>query len=423
MAIQSGQALAVGGAIGPTLAVFSPKAMAPLFFMVAVVELSLFWYQRRRLPRPPWGGTVLLAVFVLWGALGALWSLDSAASLDTAGKLAIMAALGLPLLSVSRDLSSAARHVVLRSTAGGVSAGLVVLAIEAFFQMPITHLIYAALGRTHSIYPSMLNPAATVLVLLAGIVAGELLYGKHVLGALLVGTAAVVLAVASESMAAGVAGVIAAVVLAAIYWGGAALGRALGAVVALAILAAPLFPSRVLGPAQEFQWPSDAIPSVYQRIAIWKFTAARIDERPVLGWGLDAARRIPGGHDGIKATSLNIQNPVMRERVTKYFNSGNIEQMPLHPHNAALQIWLETGGVGAVLIAALVLLALLATVRCRPTNRPGSAGAFAAGIAALAIAGLSYGLWQTWWLASLWLAAVFAAALVGRSGEDESSAG
>jgi O-antigen ligase len=186
----------------------------------------------------------------------------------------------------------------------------------------------------------------------------------------------------------------------------------LAVIAAAAILAAPLLPSRVLGPAKEFNWPNDAVPSVYQRIAVWQFAETRIAERPFQGWGLDAARRIPGGHDGTKAETLHIQNPVMRDRVTAYFNSGNIEQMPLHPHNAALQIWLETGGVGAVLVAALVFVALSAIARRAPSGRSAVAASAAFAVSALLIAGLSYGIWQTWWLATLWLGAALAEALM-----------
>lgn len=407
-AIRPGAGLTLAGAIGPTLAIFAYKGLAPLFFIVAAVELCLVWRAHRRLPRPPMGMAWLFAAFIVWGFIGSTWSLDPEASWATAGKLALMAILGLPLVAAAGHLDPASYRLVMRGNLAGTAVGLAFLAIEVFFHLPITHALYTAFHIPHATDPSMLNPAATVLVLFVALAAGDLLNRRRLVQAVLIGAAAVLLAVLSQSMAAGLAGLAAAVVFAAVYWGGAVAGRALAVIVAAAILAAPLLPNRVLGPAKEFNWPSDAIPSVYQRIAIWQFTETRIDERPFLGWGLDAARRIPGGHDGIKAESLHIQNPVMRGRVTAYFNSGNIEQMPLHPHNAALQIWLEAGGVGAALTAALALVALWAAARRWPTARSPIAAVFAFAISALLIAGLSYGIWQTWWLAVLWLGTVFA---------------
>lgn len=415
--VRPGCALAVAGAIGPTLSIFAYKGLAPLFFVVAVVELILFWRHHRRLPRPAASPAGLLGAFVAWGFIGSAWSLDPEASWATAGKLALMAALGLPLVAAVQRLDSAGRQLVMRASLAGIVVGLALMAAEVFFGMPITHAIYAALRLPHAVGNFMLNPAATVLVLVAAVATGDLLHRGRVVWAVCIGVAAVLLAILSQSMAAGLAGVAAVLVLAAVAWGGPGAGRVLAAIAALAILAAPLLPSRVLGPAKEFHWPNDAIPSVYQRIAIWQFTEMRIDERPVLGWGLDAARRIPGGHDGIKAESLHIQDPVMRERVTRYFNSGNIEQMPLHPHNAALQIWLEAGGIGAALTAAFVFIALSASARRWPVNRSAVAGTFAFAMSALLIAGLSYGIWQTWWLATLWLVAALAqlASVAGES--------
>jgi O-antigen ligase len=68
------------------------------------------------------------------------------------------------------------------------------------------------------------------------------------------------------------------------------------------------------------------------------------------------------------------------------------QRLPLHTHNGPLQIWLELGLVGALLATALVL-----ALGWQATS-PGSAGAFAC---AIAIASLSYGVWQGWWLCLL----------------------
>ena len=65
--------------------------------------------------------------------------------------------------------------------------------------------------------------------------------------------------------------------------------------------------------------------SAGHRLLIWSFTGDRIAERPLTGWGLDASRAIPGGRDPIRPGEA---------------------WMPLHPHNAALQLWLELGAPG-----------------------------------------------------------------------------
>lgn len=119
--------------------------------------------------------------------------------------------------------------------------------------------------------------------------------------------------------------------------------------------------------------------SLGHRFEIWRFGVARFLEKPIFGWGLDASRELPGGHENIPDTIA--------------------EYMPLHPHNSALQIWLELGVVGA----CLYLVALLMVGR-RIESAMGdrSTGAFAvATFAAFAVqAQLSFGTWQNWWLAS-----------------------
>ena len=75
--------------------------------------------------------------------------------------------------------------------------------------------------------------------------------------------------------------------------------------------------------------------------------------------------------------------------------------MPLHPHNAALQFWLELGVPGVVLFALLIALAWRALARAAWPRL------FVAAAAASLTIGLvgcfaTYGIWQEWWLGTLW---------------------
>jgi len=124
--------------------------------------------------------------------------------------------------------------------------------------------------------------------------------------------------------------------------------------------------------------------SIYHRAAIWQFVAERIEEKPLLGWGLHASRSMPGA----------------KELVAR-----GAEILPLHPHNGPLQLWLELGAIGAVLGAAL--LAWLA-------RNAASAAQAAALTAMLVVGSVSFGLWQGWWMAAIWLVVGLA---VGSSAE------
>jgi O-antigen ligase len=175
-----------------------------------------------------------------------------------------------------------------------------------------------------------------------------------------------------------------------------------GAVVALAILAMPLLVGLIP------HIPSAGLPpSAVHRLVIWDFAAQRIAEKPITGWGLEASRAMPGGRaqpDAATLDRLNIKTPAQRDLLVM----PHVEVMPLHPHNGALQLWLELGGIGALIGAALMLALGVAASRS-------AAPAVGAGmLASAAVTGmLSFGLWQAWWVGSLLLAMV-AVALVPR---------
>jgi O-antigen ligase len=159
------------------------------------------------------------------------------------------------------------------------------------------------------------------------------------------------------------------------------------------VLVAPIAGQTV--PAPE-DWPQDAtsLPgSAHHRMMIWRFTAQRVAERPVFGWGFDSSRSIPGREE-----SLGKGEPAL----------------PLHPHNAALQWWLELGLPGA-LIGAIFLTVLVAGIARHLPGRAEVAAGQGLLVAATVVANVSYGVWQGWWIGALALSAAFLAAVAKSS--------
>ncbi len=112
------------------------------------------------------------------------------------------------------------------------------------------------------------------------------------------------------------------------------------------------------------------------RAYIWDFVLARVQERPLLGWGMDAAASMPNFG------------------VTPFFKFQD-HVIPLHPHSVGLQLWLELGLIG-VLLALPPLLLLWRRLARAPW--PGNSFLVAAAGAVLVAGGLSVGLWQSRWL-------------------------
>lgn len=170
------------------------------------------------------------------------------------------------------------------------------------------------------------------------------------------------------------------------------------------MLGAPQLTSRFLVPesVEEMLPKQSAKLSYLHRAYIWRYVTHRIYEKPCAGWGFDAARQ-----DALKQGLLwGSQKYGYNAAYNEALPGCDGEALPLHPHNAPLQIWLELGAVGALLWAAF-LASLLWTVARAPLSRWGMASAASSFAVAFFIGGTSYGAWQSWWIAALFLAAIF----------------
>tara|TARA_B100000700_G_scaffold327212_1_gene441109 strand:+ start:4839 stop:6158 length:1320 start_codon:yes stop_codon:yes gene_type:complete len=131
--------------------------------------------------------------------------------------------------------------------------------------------------------------------------------------------------------------------------------------------------------------------SFIHRLLIWDFTLKRIAERPLLGWGLDTSRAIPGGKD---LRPIHFVVPWSDKPITH-----PDQNLPLHPHNAVLQVWLELGAFGAF----VVMLGIWSLLRTQLVSaRSGPMAGYI--VCAMAVYCVAFGLMQSWWLSLLFLA-------------------
>ena len=114
---------------------------------------------------------------------------------------------------------------------------------------------------------------------------------------------------------------------------------------------------------------------------MWGFAVEMINQKPLWGWGMDGSRWIPQNDRRLKS---------------------NMEIMPLHPHNAFLQVRLELGLVGSALAASLIAVFFWVVV-ARMDNKFDQSVIAGVATAYLTVAAVSYGIWQNWWLAFAWV--------------------
>ena len=149
------------------------------------------------------------------------------------------------------------------------------------------------------------------------------------------------------------------------------------------------------------------LPESFQaRLFGWQETVAKIFDRPITGHGLEAS----GTWD-----TTYVARPDWLEQLTALASAENSAAMnkawqyypivPGHPHNMALELWVETGLIGVLLVVAGLLLAARRMPSASGTN---TASVYAsAGVigAALPLFSFAYSAWNEAYWAMLAIAA------------------
>ncbi|MGD9615378.1 MAG: O-antigen ligase family protein [Alphaproteobacteria bacterium] len=374
----------------PTMLALVPRGAAPL---AAVAGLCAIGAVAADPPRG-WSGlrvpAALFGLLLLWGGVSGLWAIAPARSLLKVLQLAGLFAAAIVLAAAMR--SARGKRLPMLLTIAGTVLGLVAAWFDFVTNGGLSHHITVrpfALPRLNQLavwLAIMLLPIAALLVcrgrILLGIAAG-LLMGATVF--LLDGTAAkTALALALP-------------VAALLYLQRRLVAGIMAALSAVAVLSAPLTLPRLADHPLVLQ-DADAVKTSFgHRLLIWDFAGKRIAERPLLGWGLDAARSVPGADQLIRWNQM---------------------RLPLHPHNAPLQVWLELGLPGAVLFA-LLLFWLWQRLAAVPWPRIYAAAAGGSLAAACAVLAAGWGIWQEWWIATLALAACAIIAMAREAAKPE----
>ncbi len=401
--LDQSHALALAAVMGPTVALYAALGMAPLFVVTTVGALAATWRHR------PWSAIRrpdlwVFAAILGWATIGLAWTLDRPQALHTLAALGALSGGGLLLVAMVRSLSDAGRRRVRLALAAGLTLALCLAVLENFNLGPGT-LRHPQLHPLDLPYHLRISRGLTVVALLLGPATAAAWHEGHRRWAVAMAALAVLAIVSGHALSAKIAILLIPLVFAI------ALVRprlAANGLAAGALAAALAFPLLAMAPApQETMDRYAFLPnSAHHRLTIWTFTAGKILERPALGWGLDASRAIPGAED-INPIVRHFRLPPNAPRDGIRLNEQNL---PLHPHSGPGQIWLELGGIGIALLGAL-LIAVTRRIPAAPTRLDGAVAGVAIA-AAVVVSSVSYGIWQSWWLSSLWLCAALYTAIV-----------
>lgn len=396
--------LAFAALCAPGVGLWAPMGLSPLFGLSAVVVLVLGWRERvwSAFPRSL---AVILAMICGWAALTSLWAVDPERSLFSAAQLGLTSFAGVVLVGAARRLDDNGIRRVGTALLAGIILGMLLFVLGLVSGRRFTALVLSIQYSESYRYlqaVQVFNRGVTVTALMAVLAVAFLWINGRYRAAKTNGVLIMVMMLAAKALATKVLLGIDVLALALFRKPSRRLGLVLGAFLASMVVIVPLGVMMLPSPQVSAGWAF--LPySSHHRLTIWGFVSDRILERPVLGWGMDSARAIPGGED----------EEVVYFEVPR--GSGNRmtaseQRLPLHPHNAVLQWWLELGGVGAVLFAVLLWrLGVLAVGRGRSPVMAVCSGALVVGVSVISL--VSFGFWQSWWQCTMWLLAAWATAL------------
>lgn len=189
---------------------------------------------------------------------------------------------------------------------------------------------------------------------------------------------------------------------------GGLMAAAILLVVAAAVTVVQTVPRPPERPPRPLTIPTSLVDA--HRQYIWGFVLHHAEKRPVLGYGMEGARKLPGSN--------------------RIIGQGMLQYVPAHPHNWAVQIYAETGLVGLAATLAWLLMLARWLIRAAARHRRASgdpvrhwlalAGAAIAG-AFLAMSLYSFSIWSAWWLMAFFLMLAYVSAGLehGRAKEGE----
>lgn len=379
---------------GP-LAFFAPKAMWLPLLLLLLTGTKAFVSVSSRDYRRLFGRAAPFLIIPVYGFISAFWAIVPGDAVETSGKLlGYFLAASLVLIIVDHLSEVEKKSVFIWAATGFVAADLFVWldlgtagAISGLFKQDPFNANFYSRGAALS--------ACALLLLAIGLFR---LFEKRLALLFLVTSLATVFVLQNEAAKLAAA-------FALLAWGAVRWRRAFF----WPVIVVPLVIGAVLPSFFANGLSNNLLCTTYNykhsaahRFIIYEFTSRKIFEKPFFGWGMDASRSIPGsgGSTEIHDCSRSGQ-PVTNARIVGF--------IPLHPHNAFLQVWLELGAAGVALFLAAVAI-LIWRLQRAPDWRLGRA--LIAGLFApvFLVYNISFGLWQSWLIFGLVL--VFAIARV-----------
>lgn len=363
--------MAVYGAL-PTIGVIAGPSYAPLVFGLAVVQLLHGLAVRRRLPDVD---RALLSVALGFVALcwaSAAWSIVPEHSLMSALQMTGIAAAALVFLA-ARPLPDTIAERLFHVVLVACLVGSAIVVVDTLLGDPLESFVAA---KPNIDAATKYNRGLDYLGFIVWPELAWLCWRRRRATALLLAAAVIVALALGSSLAGRMAGVAGAIVLALAWFAPRVVAVVLTWGTALFAGLLP-FALRSLCANRAALVPYVKASGV-NRLEIWDYMTARVLERPLLGWGISSASSVP----------------IRPDELAHYVSLAGLQT---YPHNQWLELWVETGALGAMAGAVLEWLVLRRIGRMPSPIRP---FAYAAFVSAMTVSCINFEVTtDSWWAA------------------------
>jgi O-antigen ligase len=394
-------AFSLVGLLTPTIALYATKGIIILFGLTVLVCFFVFITKKEARPIYPKSLGLSVLALTVWAVASLAWSISTDLSWSVAHSIPICMLGGFLIVMSLKTLNSIDRIVVCRSTVWGFFLGASLALIDITTNLSISKILSILIHNgvwsianinNMDMRGFVINNGVTLLAMLLWptlmILHSQKRYKLAFIG--LVATLYIISKsfnfAAAVAVGIGSLSFLIASLAPRIVYRSAAVG------LTLLVLSAP-FAMNALPDARTI---GKALPelsySVYPRLVIWQYASNLVIENPLFGHGIRTSRAL--NKSDTKISFLYRDNDEI--------HSGSTEAIPLHPHSGLIQIWLELGAGGAVL-GLILIISILWNISKSCASQTGKALAFSALACSICLISVSYGLWQSWWLASLWL--------------------
>jgi exopolysaccharide production protein ExoQ len=387
------------------ISLLAPKGIAPLFVITALLVIGLNFDRYLNYLKSPRFLSVLLGLCIAFVVLSTFWSVTPSATFLSAMIFGLTCIGGLAIVLAARQFTTEEHALFTKATIYGGVIGIVFFSIEFAIDGSIKQILsetFTSNIRPRISYDPSLNSGMAVYALYVWpwAVAMKKRLGFVALAlALAVSIVAVAIGQATSPILALGIGLI---VAAGVWWSEKLVTSLCAVFIIIGIFAMPYLPGSLPNPETETHRLSFLSRSALHRLSIWNTVVDRMAERPLLGFGMNTTRSLYSDKDKIN----RVYFPDNKRK--KWYNF--FEPIPLHAHNGILQIWLELGIGGALLLAAMVL-SIIKFVRDSLRHLIWKAACMGLLTSSITIFSISFGPWQSWWQATLWLLTGFMVAL------------